>query len=167
VKVTAVSEFGRKYSWGNSAATFELAPRSRRWYGSIGIGQGYLPSKVSGLSHVVLEEFQVHYHSSVAAARALKATNASDAGGFKTYWTRDGLTAEFHLQHVGGSTILGAWVTQVCVKGQKPRGLPGATPTFALRDAQGKLVSTLPCAHVDESGYIDTWPKDQGFRDER
>lgn len=165
VTVLAVTKFRRQYKWDHTLATFDLKPRTRRWYGGLGIGLGDLPSGHYGLSNIVLEEYQAHYHSTASVIKVVTASNTHDGAGFTNYWTSDGLWVLFHFEHAGGFLSLDASVTQFCVNGEKPKNLPGATPSLAIRDASGRRISSLPCVHVDESGYTDTWPKDKGFRD--
>jgi hypothetical protein len=165
-KITAVTQFERRYEWDKTSVTFAGGPRRRRWYGSLGITLGSQQSGTTAISNAVLEESQQHYHSEGAVIKTLASMNSGGGSHFKTYWTDDGLAVLFNVERVGPSFIsLTASVTQYCVNGKKPKDIPGATPGLALRGAGGQRISTFPCVQVDESGYVDTWPKDRGFRE--
>ncbi len=168
LRVTAVTPKKRKYEWDHTSVTLDLWPRPYRWYGSLGMELPTLPPWSEGsLSHVVLNENQRHFHSIAAAIRDLASTNIDlpEDPHFATYWTADGLVVQFHFERARDFLALEAWVAQYCINGEKPKNLPGATSAVTLRDATGHRVSTLPCAHVDEKAYYDTWPEGRGKRD--
>jgi hypothetical protein len=168
LRVTAVTSTKRKYEWGQRTITLDLWPRAYRWYGSLGMELPTLPPwGGGGLSHVVLNESQLHFHSAAAVIKDLVAWNTDlpEVPHFATYWTADGLVVQFHFERARDFLALEAWVAQYCINGEKPKNLPGATSAVTLRDATGQRVSTLPCAHVDEKAYYDTWPKGKGKRD--
>jgi hypothetical protein len=175
VAVTAVARYSRKYVWEGNTETYQLEPRNRRWNGEYGIGlnpatprDGRANSdwRVRRVQEVLaqlvpaeierFDEYQLHYHSVAAVVRDLASINGGGSQS-KVYWTSDGLAVGFDVQ--GG--ILGSTVTQYCVDGEKPRNLPGATTAVRITGADGKPTSTLPCAHVDESAYYDTWEAKQ------
>jgi hypothetical protein len=167
LRVTAVTPTKRKYEWDHKNIALDLWPRAYRWYGAQGM---YLPTLPpwggGGLSHVVLAEFQLHFHSTAAVIRDLAKRNTDfpEDPHFATYWTPDGLVVQFHFERARDFLALEAWVAQYCINGEKPKNLPGATSAVTLRDATGQRISTLPCAHVGEKAYYDTWPEGKGER---
>lgn len=164
VTVSAVTPFGRRYDWDHATTTLDLWPRTRRWYGEAGIYLPRLTSRSSVLSHVVLEEGQLHFRSTADVMKYLVSSNSGGPGSAKTSWTRDGLATSFHFERGRGLLILEADVVQCCVNGEKPRNLSGASAAIAMRDGKGKRISTLPCAHVGDSAYFETWSRDHGFQ---
>jgi hypothetical protein len=168
LRVTAVTPTKREYKWDHKNIAFDLWPRSQRLSGALGMGLPTLPPwGGGGLSHVVLDEFQLHFHSTAAVIRDLKKQNTDfpEEPHFATYWTADGLVVQFHFERARDFLALEAWVAQYCINGEKPKNLPGATSAVTLRDANGQRISTLPCAHVGEKAYYDTWPEDKVKRD--
>ncbi len=161
MSVTAVARFSRAYAWDHVTATFHGEPRTRRWYGGLGISLGSQESGNATPSNAVLEEYQLHYHSLAGVIKDLVPAAGYSARGPRWYWTANGLAVWFSVQRLPQFLSLGANVVQYCVNGEKPRNLPGATAAVRITDANGKPTSTLPCAHVDESGYYDTWEAKQ------
>jgi hypothetical protein len=165
VTITAVSRLGRRYSWGDNSVTYDLWPRGRRFNGDLGM---YLPTlppypATKALSHIVVSESQLHYHSVSALIKQLRIPPYDR--GWTKQWTSDGLFVSFHFERSAGFLALEDYVTQYCINGEKPKNLPGASAFIALKDQNGRKIDTLPCAHVDEKAYFDTWPKDQDYRD--
>jgi hypothetical protein len=155
--VTALTPTRRRYDWAAGGATYDLVPRDHRSLGALGIGVPMKPGHdavgqvlVSTLpaDFEPIAENQLHFHSYAAVRRYLHVLTANS---ITTRWTRDGLTVQFDTR----GSVLSAWISQLCINGEKPTNLPGAISTVAIKDAAGRPTSTLPCAHVDASSYLD------------
>jgi hypothetical protein len=166
--ITATSRYGRKYAWQRNSIELNLEPRKERWYGSLGIGLGVLPQSDPVLDHVILEEYQLHFHSLANLERDLMAARSANnlKSGQSFFYTADGLSAvnifEKGRRSNASFLALESSIVQYCLGARKPVGLPGASKDIHLVGRNGEATMSLPCTSVDESGYYDASSTTQG-----
>ena len=148
----------RRYEWGNCSLTAHPCARGKRWYGSLGIydpapGVAYMFSGCDGVSRPVVEEGQIHFQNqSSAEAWIERYARVSDQS---TVWTHDGLLISWRLTRERGQ--LSVDVYQVCIGGQTPQTLAGATDAaITVTAASDKAVARHDCATVSPAVAVET-----------
>lgn len=120
IKIEAINEITRKYSWDNQSEVFELIPRSSRWGGSKGIYRPYWNEVGSDDNHAILEEGQQHFCDRKEMLEFIGRQNGS--------YTSDGLLVNWKVKHNNSPPhlVLFVEITQIYLKGQKPKDLEGS-----------------------------------------
>jgi hypothetical protein len=125
ITARAPDKYRRTYLWGHCAGTADLTPRTKRWYGSLGLsfpGPGFHWPECEGVARAVVEEGQQHFHTVDEAMNWLKTRNRDE---MSNVYRNDGLV-------VGWDTVipnrkqLNVEVWQILIAGKKPTTLPGA-----------------------------------------
>jgi hypothetical protein len=123
IAITAVDELTRSYTWEGSTRSAEMSPRTKRWYGSLGLyfpGSGEHWADHHGIARGVLEEGQQHFKSIEEAMQWIKARR----DWIPQVYRNDGLLIAW------GKTLprkqLSVDVWQVLIDGRKPERLPGS-----------------------------------------
>ena len=113
----------RSYTWEGATRSVVMRPRTRRWYGSLGVyypGSGRHWKEHKGITRGVLQEGQQRFESVEQAVDWID----------KWVWmprvyTHDGLVVGW--AKVPEREQLNVDVWQILVNGQKPSTMPGAT----------------------------------------
>ncbi len=140
ILITATSPAFRRYRWRGRDVTYGLAPRSERWYGSLGIysANAYLFGRWWS-ERGVFEEAQMHFPDDKSARRWL-----AEQPPRWVSWTRSGLFV--YYGEVAARDQLNADVLQICIHGRKPTHLDRANDrNITITGRDGRPVPTLPC----------------------
>ena len=114
----------RYYTWDGITRSVVMWPRSKRWYGSLGIyypgpGSHWLP-KHNGISRGVLEEGQQHFKTTQEAMEWLH----KHSKWYPTVYRDDGLVVSFGKNLKREQINVDVW--QIYVNGKKPIKLEGS-----------------------------------------
>jgi hypothetical protein len=128
ITVPAPDKYRRTYLWGHCEGSADLTPRTKRWYGSLGIsfpGPGFHWPECEGVARAVVEEGQQHFDTAAEAINWLKTRNRDE---MPFVYRNDGLV-------IGWDTVIpnrkqiNVEVWQIIVAGKKPTTLAGACET--------------------------------------
>lgn len=175
-KLTIIAGRGidRRYEWGGCGLNASMSPRSSRWMGSMGI---YDPAGrlfelpflgCHGITRTVAEEGQLHFASEEAASAWLNRYRKSYTS---TVWTSDGFVVAWDVDPE--RVQLGVSVYQLCIHGQRPAHLAGATDAaIQITNSSGDGTARRECVKVSHSvetetqkawsdwwHELDSWPK--------
>lgn len=161
LRVVAAEGLSRRYEWAGCGLDADPCPRGNRWYGKRGIydpapGFAYIWNSCDGISRPVVEEAQLHFMSTDNALWWMN-RYAQIAPG-DTRWTDDGLFVQWDITPSRGQ--LSVSVVQICINGERPAALAGATDSAIRTVSADGTSGRAPCkavsqAEVEES--MEVW----------
>lgn len=175
VGVVAGIDMARSYEWKGCSFKSDTVVRSSRWMGALGIydpAPRFLPtmpwSKCKGLSRTVVDESQIHFEDVAGAELWLK--RYCTHGGANGVWSNDGLVVCITTTPTREQFNMS--LTQICVKGNRPTILLGATDpaAFTMTNLSQPALTREQCALVDSKVIHDTrvaWEKEWAWVDEQ
>lgn len=122
ITITAVDELTRSYTWDGATRAVEMAPRTERWYGSLGIfniGAGEHWRDHRGITRGVTEEWQQHFKTVEEALKWIK-----ERDWIPIVYRDDGLLIGW--DKTLPRKQLNVEVCQILINGKKPKQLPGS-----------------------------------------
>jgi hypothetical protein len=122
ITVTAVDEVTRAYHWDGATRAVEMAPRARRWFGSLGLvypGAGEHWRDHHGITRCVTEEGQQHFKT---VGEALEWIGGRNWMG--SVYRDDGLMVGWQKNLARKQLSVQVW--QILIDGKKPQRLPGS-----------------------------------------
>ena len=134
ISVTAGKGFDRVYESNGCKLKSNMSGRGSRWYGKQGIYDpagssgwfSFASASCNGISRTVVEEAQIHFDDLQFAYEWIRRRQLGNGTG-QTVWRNDGLLISWNT--VSGRKQLNADVYQICINGNRPKNLNGATDT--------------------------------------
>ncbi|MCD6475977.1 MAG: hypothetical protein J7K85_06885 [Anaerolineaceae bacterium] len=114
----------RSYTWEGETLKTELVPRKKRWHGTLGLlDDNNLRPPHKDVTHMLIEECQIHYSSIVDATRRLNTYE-----GIEDIYRDDGLFIRFRKEPMvaEGKFYIDISVFQILIDHTKPTKLPGS-----------------------------------------
>jgi hypothetical protein len=124
ITITSGKGLRRSFTWEGATRTVVMYPRYERWYGSLGLyypGPGSHWFRHNGITRGVIEEGQQHFAAVDDAAAWLRKRSEF----FPLAFSNDGLVVGWTKTPARQQLSVDIW--QVCVQGQKPTNLIGAS----------------------------------------
>lgn len=125
ITITALSELERTYAWDSCSGTITMIPRTKRWYGSLGLyypGPGEHWKDCNGISRAVVEEGQQHFNSLEAALAWI--SKRFEAPRIQYVYRDDGLLVTWGKNLPRKQLNVEVW--QILINGEKPSHLNGS-----------------------------------------
>lgn len=122
ITITALDDLTRSYSWEGATRSVEMARRTKRWYGSLGLyypGPGNHWKEHKGITRGVVEEGQQHFKATEEALEWIRSQT------WQPYVYRDdGLMIGWSKTLPRQQLNVEVW--QIYIDGKKPQRLPGS-----------------------------------------
>ncbi len=125
ITIAAGKGLKRYYTWGGKTRSVNMIPRTKRWYGSMGLyypGDGNHWKEHNRITRGVLEEGQQHFNSLAEATKWLKQFD-------DIVYNDNGLAVRYSQSikpTLGPGSTLFVSVWQIYINGVKPSGIPGS-----------------------------------------
>jgi hypothetical protein len=124
IKIVALDEICREYTWEGASRWVEMWPRRERWYGSLGLyfpGTGDHWAEHNGITRGVVEEGQQHFETTADFEAWLKKRSWPSISHI---WNDSGLIVGWGKNLSRNQLNVEVW--QVYIAGAKPSGLAGS-----------------------------------------
>ncbi len=122
IKVTALDELTRSYTWEGATRAVQMVPRPKRWYGSLGLffpGPGEHWRDHKGITRCVTEEGEQRFKSVEEAQEWIKKRT-----WMPFVYRDDGLMVGWNKNFPRKQLSVEVW--QILIDGKKPTQLPGS-----------------------------------------
>jgi hypothetical protein len=164
--IVAGKGLARQYQWDDCVVDAHMTPRSSRWLGSLGMydpvggrrAEPRLYPSCPEQIHMPVGEGQMHFPNVQSAEEWIRHFDLKPS---TTIWTNDGVLVRYNASrgNVHGEALrgLGVDLMLICVNGQRPTKLTGATDrAIRVSHSQGSSQGIQACVKVSNDVIVQT-----------